>query len=409
MILQTERIAKGAKSLAYHNNKVIFIQGALPQELIDAEIIEEHKRYSVACIKRVLTASPHRCTNACPYTDCGACDFRYVSEQSALDLKAQAAYAEIQKIARSVTLPNFSTLAVSPHDGSRRRVRVHVQNNEMGFFAARSQRLVPIKHCLAMCPALQGAFSHMQKLELFVPKAQAQILLECDADDRVFAHIFALPKECRMEAWKEMLDTGVLSGVKLGKSTWGERWIHEITNGLHCYHELGGFMQANVLANAQLHDALWEILQVRRPRSVVDAYAGSGNFSFRAGLVAHEVVAYESFAGAEAFERGKSHNAPMLQNPDGLQFVQCNLDHGLESKGADLLIVDPPRTGLSAAFCQKLSPGLFPAMVYISCEPAILGRDLERLAQTYQVQSIQFFDMFPRTSHVETLVYLTNK
>lgn len=400
-------MAHGASSLAYHDNKVVFVQGALPEERVDVEITRDSKRYSIARIKRILKASPLRVPNECPYSDCGACDFRYVDPKHALAIKAEAAFSELKKAAGGFELGTYSCKEARDHDASRRRVRLHAEGDKLGFFAAGSHRLVPIHHCLAMHPKLQDTLTAFQSASIFRPGGKGEILLELDAADRAFAVIYAKnPKDCRIEVCKELLKQAVIAGFKIGEKVFGEAFVKEMTARLACYHKLGAFMQANAEVNAQIHDAITEILNFMAPKRVIDAFAGCGNFSFCAARVVPEVLAYERYGSKEGFNRGRKENASLLMKPEALHYELIDLDAGLPTNLADAIILDPPRHGLSAKFCDDLVVSNIARIIYISCDPIVLGRDIGRLATKYKVSELRFFDMFPRTSHIEALCVL---
>lgn len=437
MHYQIIRMAKGGFGVSCETGKTFFVEGALPDESGEAEIIEEKERFGRCRAMTREKDSPFRLLeNACPCaSECDGCGFRHVRPEAALELKAAAIYAEILKMSHLSDVPWAVAPLSSSLDGTRRRVRIHVSNGQTGYFARGSHRIISASQCVVIAKPLQMAIASLEQNLPAFPHAQFEIQLDLDDSDRAFA-CFKLPENRILKkhqhrpgmknkpatpdfdlnllipfAQKSVSD-GMFAGIRIGEKVFGESWIRDVVKvsgiATTTWRRIGDFAQATPEGNAHIHRLIDEFLLREKPSFVADLYAGSGNLTFRAATRVRHVEGFEFFCDMNAFERGKSDNSAVFMPDSDVKLSKYDLSQGLPKSAAqaDVLICDPARDGLSERIASDICHSNVQKLLYVSCEASCLARDLARLAPAFKPEHFTFIDMFPQTPHVETVCVL---
>lgn len=439
MHYQIIRMAKGGAGISNETGKTFFVEGALPGESGEAEILEEKPRFGRCRAISRECASPDRAPcDACPCAaQCDGCGFRHVRPDCALALKAQAVYAEICKSAHIDDI-GFDLRELSQHDGTRRRARLHIAGGKMGFFARGSHAILSAAQCPILAEPLRQSIAWMAQNARFPKDLRADIQLDLDSDNRCFAHFKAVedrtprrhlhspkskpqaPQNTSLASLapivQKALGENIFAGIRLENRDYGEAMIRDIVKptGLPpvtTWRRIGDFSQATAEANAHIHALVHDFLDETKPQSVADLYSGSGNLSFRAALDVPHVFASEFFCSREAFQRGLEDNRSAFAPNADVSLELCDLTKGIpqSARNADVIICDPARDGLAEKTAQDICAAHARALLYVSCEASCLARDLTRLLDHFSLKKITFVDMFPQTPHVETVAWLVRK
>lgn len=416
-LVQIEKPVYGGASLARVEGKAVFVPLALPGEQARIRIVEEKRGYATAEVDEIVAPASERIAPGCRHFGvCGGCNYQHAAYSAQLQFK-QAILRETLDRA-GVKVP-FDIGVVSGEPwGYRNRIRLAFDTaGRPGYRGRRSHAVVPIAECPIAAPTLIKA--SMALVELLRTKAPGlrptELSLFCSADESaVLASLFlAQPAKVRFddlaEAWREQVPA--LAGAELviegrdGQKPrtligWGASSLAYRAAGFDYRVDHGSFFQVN----RQLVDALIDrVTDNRRGKLAWDLYAGVGLFARKLAETFERVLAVEAApTSIAALRRNLQDVAAEAVQADTLAFLRRQ-----SSEPPDLIVLDPPRTGLGADATAQLAQIGAPAMVYVSCDPATLARDLRALtASTYVIQRIALFDLFPQTFHLETVVEL---
>ncbi len=419
--IQLTAIAHGGAALGRHEGRVIFVPYALPGETVRAEITEDKGRYAFARLVEVLEPSPNRIPAPCPYFgSCGGCQWQHVNYETQLDLKSTIVADQLARIGKIAaphvrpTLPDDSGWAYRNH------AQFHpVPGGGLGFQSAGSHDTVAIDECPLLHPLLTDIHAALgpnfdlpglSRLSLRAGTETGDLMLIFEmADDLPPGLEIDLPVSCVL-----LLSDGVHVNLI------GNNHITETVAG-HTYRiSAPSFFQINTPQAAQLVRLVTGYLDLKGGETVLDAYCGVGLFTThlaeRAGLVigieqSPSAVAdlLENTAEQNALD-GDSHdnlddyaNVDVIEGSVEVVLPDLELDLGVDAP-IDAAVIDPPRAGVDRFALDALVKHHPARLVYVSCDPATLARDAKRLVKGgYELVEVQPVDMFPQTSHVESV------
>jgi tRNA/tmRNA/rRNA uracil-C5-methylase (TrmA/RlmC/RlmD family) len=377
----------GGFVVARHQGVVVFVRHALPGERVVAEVTEgeEGDRFLRADAVEVLDASPDRVTPPCPFSGpgrCGGCDFQHVEPDAQRRLKAAVVAEQLQRLAGlDVAVTVEEVPGVAGGLGWRSRVQWAVDSSgRPGLRKHRSHDIVSVDHCRIAHPdlpvVLDTEWQEAASVEAIVSSTGQQLRLVTTQDGATFAD----------------------GPLQLRERAGGRDW--QVTGS--------GFWQVHPGAADTLVGAVLEALAPRPGDRVVDLYAGVGLF---AGVVARavgpsgRVVAVESDRAAADDAATNLLDLPNVTvECDRVQRVLRRLD------GAELVVLDPPRTGAKRRVVRSIAALEPRAIAYVACDPAALARDVGYFAdEGYRLTSLRAFDLFPMTHHVECVALLTHQ
>lgn len=385
-------VAHGGHCVARLDGQVVFVRHTLPGERVRIRITERSKRFLRADAVEVLEAAPDRVPAPCPYTgDCGGCDFQHVSPAGQRRLLTAVVREQLERLAGLTW--DGEVEAVVPDDlGWRTRVSFTVdEDGRAGLRRHRSHHVVPLDECLIAHPGLPRVLDRTWDAESVeaILSSTGERLLVTDA---------TIPDEVEREVDGVVAVDGTVRG---GRGALTEQ-VHDTSMRVSG----SGFWQVHPAAATTLVDAVLEAAQLRAGDSVVDLYAGVGLFtSFLADAVGERgtVVSVESDRQAARDARRNLHDRPQVH------LVQSTVERALRSgqiESADVVVLDPPRTGAKRAVAGIAALTLR-RVVYVACDPAALARDLATFADLgYRLDGLRGFALFPMTHHVECVATL---
>jgi 23S rRNA (uracil1939-C5)-methyltransferase len=422
--VRIDALAYGGAGVARHEGKAVFVPLTAPGELVRCRVTRDHRRFSEAEAVEVLAASPRRRPPPCPHFGaCGGCQWQHLpyGEQCAWK---ERIFADILQRQARVSKDVIQPLAPSPSEWNYRsrvqfKCRQAGQGFVMGFYRRGSHFVIDVADCPITAPRLN------ETLRLFrrwlpaspCPKLIPQVDLEADDEGRIRATVHCLDRDpapladflgplAESEGLSLFLQTGRketlerVCGVE-------ELHIRPLAHSLlRLAYGAGGFAQVNLEQNRRLVSAVLEAASLSGTERVLDLFCGMGNFSLPLARGAGTVVGVEDYAPAiaRAERNARSNgiaNARFLARPaEGAPTALAG------AGGFDLVLLDPPRTG-ACAVARELATLRPPCIIYVSCDPPTLARDLVPLLhQGYAVVSSQPFDLFPQTHHTESLTVL---
>jgi 23S rRNA (uracil1939-C5)-methyltransferase len=389
------------------DGKVVFIKGAIPGEVVEVSEDERRKDYSLSSVTQVLEPSSHRRDPHCSlFGLCGGCHLQFVSYERQVSMKEEVLLDALRRIG------NLEMHPIAPMTDTefryRRKGRFKVsRRGEIGFYREGTREVVPVEECPLMVDGVNSTLRYLRASDICGLK-EVQII----SGDSLSLLVKGSITEDRAQ---EILDLGI-SGIAFENGTSiGKDYISLDLNGLTYTVTNWSFFQANWALNQRVVRTVVEDLLPLEGKRILDLYAGAGNFSLSLSRHAEEVTAVEE--NPYAVEDGR-RNA-MLNGIKNCSFTHASVEELYEGKrkhkGARLLgeahyhviIVDPPRHGLTDVSLGRILESRPERIVYVSCNPATLARDLKRMREIYDITSIRMVDFFPNTYHIETIAFLS--
>jgi len=425
MEVTIESLAFGGDGVA-HAPRALFVRGAAPGDRLRVRVVENHASWARAEIVETVAPSPLRRDPPCPYASrCGGCSWQHVGEEIQAEAKRRAVEDALRRIGGLRELTVAPVIAPGPPLRYRRRIRFHVSSRAdrvlTGFLRPRSTRVVDVDACLQMTEGLERVYRALRRsIEgSGCPGGVREIDLAVGSDDAAAVAAFRMPQDpprgerapvARMA--ETLLRSGALSGWAAlsaegrildagGEITLTDEFPEGSAPGAPFTLRRRGwaFSQASFEANLVLLRTALEAMGDPFPGRVVELYAGSGNFTLPLASLSRDVIAIE--ADPDAAREIEDNLAAAGRRA---RVIAGDVRSALAGIGAaDAVLLDPPRTG--AAEIVPLLLSLAPRrIVYVSCHPATLARDLARLAGGgYRVTDVRAIDAFPQTWHVETV------
>jgi 23S rRNA (uracil1939-C5)-methyltransferase len=417
LLVQIEKPVYGGSFLARVEGKTVFVPLALPGEQARVRIVDDKRGYASAEVESIVAASPERIAPACPHFGaCGGCNYQHAGYARQLAYK-QAILRETLDRAGVRAPDEIAVLSAEPW-AYRNRIRLAFDaHGKPGYRGRRSHGIVPVAECPIAAPLLvRAALALAEPARAGAAKLPlGEVSLFCNADETAMLATVELNSGAAQRllslasAWARQIPQ--LAGVQFmqpgrnGKqprllATWGDSSMLYTALNLPYRVDHGAFFQVN----RWLVDPLVETVTAGSSGKLAwDLYAGVGLFARRLGAAFEHVVAVESappslapLAHNLSATRGKAMRA------ETLAFLRQNT-----REKPDLIVVDPPRTGLGAEVTTLLAAIGAPALVYVSCDPATLARDLRALTVSgYSIARLTLADLFPQTFHLETIVHL---
>jgi 23S rRNA (uracil1939-C5)-methyltransferase len=416
--VQIEKPIYGGAFLARLEGKAVFVPLTLPGEQARVRITQDKRGYATAEAEEIVTAAPERVVPGCRHFGaCGGCQYQHTDYKTQLALKDAILRETLER--GGVRAPEKIDVLAGEPWRYRNRIRVAFDAaGNPGYRARRSHGLVPISECPISAPLLvQAALASAEVARQFAPALlPTEIALFCNADETaLLASLFtAKTAKVRLDDFAESMKQRIpaLRGAELvaegyagqpprTTSQWGDAALAYGVDGFDYRVDHGAFFQVN----RWLVDALVERVAGGQSGALAwDLFAGVGLFARRLTAGFARVVAVESAPmSTTALDQNLSGTTGTGVRAETLGFLsnQKNVPR------PDLIVVDPPRTGLGAETTTLLARIAAPSLVYVSCDPATLARDLRALIGSgYSIEGICLADLFPQTFHLETVVRL---
>lgn len=421
-VLQIERIVTGGDGLARHEDgRAVLVPRTAPGDRAEVEYTEEHRQWFRARLVRVIEPGPCRCEPACPYYEaCGGCQLQHIAYEAQLAAKAGIVSDSLRRLGGFDT--GVPEIVPSPRElGYRNRItlvlRRHTGGTVVGYHAfAHPSRLVEVERCPLAENSINVVWSAVQPLskrigERALRGAEWRLTFRTDSSGRVGLAIegVARPRDVDRAVLEGLVEKGLAAVwmvndegriiAHAGEETLAERrGSHEIplagTAFLQVNREVAGHIDAHVL----------ERCGAANPK-VIDAYCGFGLRAFSLAEQSASVVGIDSDRHAirAAAKIGAAAGLPVRFVADRVEGVLA------QELPAEVVILNPPRGGVAPEVIDALVRVPPERVVYASCNPPTLARDLKRLSPAFALESVKAFDLFPQTAHVETVVVLTRR
>lgn len=424
------------------DNFTVFVHGGIPGDSLKTKIVKLKKQYAIGIVDQVVIASPLRQVPECPYTKCGGCQTQNINYKSQLSLKKKLVEDCMHRIGGLKVKVNDvlgMDEPISYRNKSQYPVRMVDGKLNLGFYKQRTHDVVNIDHCMVQHPLINKM---MKSLRLLIENSDIRIYNE-EKHNGVLRHIVtrisfrtedvmlifvtnSKEEDLELKRISEALQNeypnlkSVIQNINTSKGNrvmgyenitlFGRDKIVDYIGNLSFEISPMSFLQVNPLQTEVLYYKALELADIKEDDEVIDIYCGIGTISLFLAEKAKRVIGVELID--VAIEDAK-RNA-ISNNLDNTEFYAGRAEvviPDLYKKGykANTIVLDPPRKGCDKEVLDTILNMAPQKIVYVSCKPSTLARDLKILSEKYEVLEVQPVDLFPYTTHVETVVKLSLK
>lgn len=435
MKLKIKKWGINGEGIAYVHKKPIFVESAITDELVDGEIIEENDRFGKATIKKVLEASPRRRHPMCGiWKECGGCPIMHIDMKGQLRMKVAVLQEALRKYA-NYTGPILPIIKNPNVLAYRNACKLRFFNEkgkiEVGLYEKESNHVVKMERCLIHEKGLEQARSQIVEiLNQYDQKAYSKkdesgyrTLVMKEFDQKIQVILVTGEMAIKKEIVDEIVQidnvVSLWQSVKTKEENQVEIFGHEMIHlageekmEIHiCGLRLALLPRSFFQLNTKQAQNLYEVVRAWTPRSktIVEAYCGIGAISLLVSEKAKKVIGIESIEDAvknaqENAEKNGIRNVNFMCGDAAQELKKINKERSI-----DTLIVDPPRSGLDQPMKETILDSSIQTIIYVSCNPSTLAKDLGLLNEKYRIERVQPVDMFSQTPHVETVCLLSRK
>ena len=397
MNVKIEKLDHFGRGITEINNKICFVENALPNEIVKINIIKETKKYYVAEVIDFIEKSPNRIIEKCPYYSiCGGCDLEHLSFKKENEFKRRKVQELLVKFAK-INPTKVKETVFSDEYYYRNKVTFHGKDKQLGYYQKGSNNLIKIDKCYLLNPRINSILKELNSAKNNITEV---IIRTSNNQEEIMLKISG--EVLNINDLKEKVDVLVYNDEYLTEK---KRIITSIGNKKY-YLSIDSFFQVNEKLTEKLYDKVKTEVEKVKPKRLLDLYSGTGSF----GIYVSEFV--DDFVTGVDYSKSNIEDANLnkkLNNITNIEFIENKVENVIEDfKDIDMIIVDPPRSGLDQKTIEnikRLSPS---NIIYVSCDPATLARDINLLKE-YEVVEVIPFNMFPRTYHVECVCVMERR
>jgi 23S rRNA (uracil1939-C5)-methyltransferase len=415
--VRVEKLVYGGEGLGYHSGKPVFVPFVLPGEVVEVFPTEESRKLIRGLPGALQEAAAERIAPQCPYfARCGGCHYQHLDYEKQLALKVSILRETLRRLGK-IDFTDEIAVHPSPPWNYRNRIQLRLaphpaqpETLQVGFHRAGSHALCGVESCPISSPKLNrliaalNRLSQQHKLPLGLRRVEAFV---DDRDETLLLTLAAPRLDFDSAALIELLRTELdaLLSIELHETATERRrhdglgWIYYQVGAQRLRVSHGSFFQVNRHLLPKLVERVTGGLD---GKVALDLYAGVGLFARALAEKFERVVAVESSHHAAADLAANVADAPRVE--PRATTVEEFLQQSPEQ--CDAVVLDPPRTGLGRGVADALAELAPPRIIYLSCDPATLARDLQRLLPLYRLVALELIDLFPQTFHIESLARL---
>lgn len=364
MIVKIENLDHNGRGITRVNNKITFIKNALSGEIVDIKIIKEKKNYNEGEVVHLIEKSKNRIIPKCPYyNECGGCDLMHMDYSFQLKFKEEKVKNILKKYANLE--PQIEIYPSNKEFNYRNKITLHEQNKKVGFMKKSSNEILEIKECKI---ADEKINEYIKKLNT---KVKEELIIRTNEKGDIISSLDNKPLIIKI-------------------------------NDLNFYIDINSFFQVNSYICSLIFNFILE--NITKVNCCLDLYSGVGALSLVASLKANKVYGIE----VNEYSYKNALKNLELNKINNVKFTHGKVEEKIKDikESIDLIITDPPRTGMDMNTIKVIKEYKPKDIIYMSCDPMTLARDLSHLKDIYELRKLAIFDMFPNTKHVECVCVL---
>lgn len=397
MQYKIEKLDNFGRGISHINNKIVFISNALEDEVVDATTTYSNKKFDEAKVNEIIEVSRMRITPICPYFDiCGGCNLLHMNYDDQLKFKYNKVKDIIFKYLKEDIKVN--DVIYSNQFNYRNKASFEVKE-KLCYKMRKSTNLVDINYCYLLDNNINDIVHVLNNLNL---KNINNITIRTGEED-IMVIISGNPTQEIIDALKEKVKSIYVND----KLVYGRSNIVSKIGNYEFFVSDKSFFQVNKYNVKNLYDKVLEYAELTGNENILDLYCGTGTIGIYLSKYAKSVIGIEVNEQA-IFDANVNKNKNNIENISFICDTTSNINN-IVNNDFDVIIVDPPRSGLDKNTINFLINSKARRIVYVSCDIMTLVRDLNILKQDYDIREITPVDMFPNTYHVETVCILERK
>lgn len=398
--MKIEKLDYYGRGISRSSGKVYFIENALKDEDVSITLLKEKKKYCEAKLKEISNISKDRTEAKCKYYNvCGGCQIMHIKEEKQEEFKKE----KVEEILKKFLKYNkdVNDIVFSKNFNYRNKVVLHIKDNKLGFYKNKTNELIEIDKCLLLNPVINDLISYLknyielkdiEKITIKVGNKTNEVMLIIDGSIAKYQKLL------------EIVDVLIINE----KVMTAKDYITSYIGNKKYIIKRNSFFQVNYDISTRMYDKVKDVIVKEKSKNVLDLYCGTGTIGIYISDVVSKITGIEVVSDAiEAANINKKIN-----NVENIEFILGKVEDKLDfisNNNIDTVIVDPPRSGLHKKvipILEKISPK---TIIYVSCDPITMARDINLLSNNYELVEVTPYDMFPNTYHVETVCVLKKK
>lgn len=395
MEVKIEKLDDFGRGICYVDKKVTFVPNTIPNDLVEIKITKEFKNYNEGKLINILIPSKKRIEPKCPYfSKCGGCVLQNMNYKDTLEYKKEKVTNIFKKNKLEI---NPIVIENANYYNYRNKISLKVIDKKIGYYEPKSHSIVEIDSCLVASNSINKTIQLIKKMNII----NGLVTIRCNKNDEILIIIKSKDKlNIDVDSIKENIKlVGIVINNKL---FYGEDFLYENINGIFYKISYDSFFQVNPYIASKIFDIIKE--NINSNETVLDIYSGVGTLSLTASTVAKKVIGIEIVENAvlnaiHNAKINKINNVDFLLNDATKAITKLTLSF-------DKVIVDPPRAGLTKTVIDTIKKIKPKEIIYVSCDPQTLVRDIKLLSDLYIINKFYIADMFSFSYHVESVCIL---
>lgn len=397
-----EKLDHFGRGIIKKDNDIIFVENALPNDIVDIEITKSKKNIKEAKVINYIERSNIFKESICPYSNtCGGCNIINLLYQEQLSYKKTKVQELIDKMLK-IDIKVKDIISSNQEYNYRNKITIHGDNNKIGLYKKKTNDIVEINECKLVNEKINEI---LKRIKSYQENNKCQIndlVIKTTSLNESMISIYGSMDYEHFKKEFNNVKVIIINNQVITK----DKYIKERLLDKDFYISNHSFFQVNMNTTNLLYQKVIDLIKDKDYKTCLDLYCGTGTITILVSDYINKVYGIEVVEDAIS----DANRNKELNNKENIEFILGKTeDHIHKFKDIDLVIVDPPREGLDKTTKENIKRIRSKTIVYVSCEPSTLMRDLNDLKEEYDIKEISICDMFPNTYHVESIALLEIK
>lgn len=402
MSYKIDRLDDFGRGITKVDGKVCFVNNALKDEEVEINVINEKNKFIEGITSSIIKESKERIIPKCPYyNECGGCNIMHMTYQSQLDFKREKVNKILSKFAGIDN--KVKDIIPSKEFNYRNKVTLKVNNGKLCYLKEKSSDFVYINECILLKESINKVIKELNEISL---NNIDEVVIRCNYKDEILLVLKGNNVDVKELESISFIENIVIFDNNKKTILKGNDYLIDRIGDKYFKVTDVSFFQVNIDTTSKLYNKVLEYSKLSKEENVLDLYCGTGTIGIFLSDKAKSVIGVEinEYAVKDAEYNSK------LNNSNNTEFICSDVAKIKEKyKDIDLVVLDPPRMGLSSEALNNVIDINPKRIVYVSCDPITLSRDINILKEKYDVKEVTLVDMFPNTYHCESITVLERR